>query len=67
MSAHPQSAAMTIDEFRAILEAADLDIGQTAKLLGVPISTVHRWLHVYTPISQDEAILIRDRIKIVNN
>ena len=63
MPAHPQLAAMTADEFRTILDAAELNTVQVAKLIGMSTTTIDRWLHDETPISQGKAKLIRDRIK----
>ena len=62
MPAHRQPAAMTADEFRAILDAADLTIAEAAKALGVGTSTIDRWLNDETPISEARAALIRERI-----
>ena len=62
MPANPQPAAMTADEFRAILDVAGLNTVQAAKILGVGTTTVDRWLHGETPISEARAALIRARI-----
>ena len=63
LTTRPQPAAMTANEFHAILEAAGLNLAQAAKAIGVSIATVHRWLNDVTPISAAKAALIRERIK----
>ena len=62
MPAHPQPAAMTADEFRDILEAANLNQQGAADALGVGLATVQRWIQEQTPISQERAKLIRERL-----
>ncbi len=62
MPAHPQPAAMTADQFRALLEAAGLTQQRAAALLGVSVTAVQHWLQGDTPISQAKADLIRARL-----
>ena len=63
MPHQPQSTAMSADEFRALLKAANMPQHRAAKLLGVGQPTVFRWLNGETPISEERAALIRERIK----
>lgn len=53
---------MTADEFRDILEAANLNQQGAADALGVGLATVQRWIQEQTPISQERAKLIRERL-----
>ena len=63
MPAHRQLTAMTGDEFRAIIEAAAITQRQASQRLGANPTTLYRWLSDYTPISQINAQLIRERLK----
>ena len=54
---------MTPDEFRALLDAAGLTQAAAAARLGVTGPTVFSWLEGHTPIAEDKARLIRERIR----
>lgn len=49
-------------EFQRVLTAAGLDKPAAAKLLGVSLTTIYRWLWGDSPISPAVAALIRERI-----
>jgi transcriptional regulator with XRE-family HTH domain len=55
---------MTPAEFCDMIEAAGLTQESAAELLGVKQSTVFRWLNGETPISEEKATLIRERIQV---
>ncbi len=56
------AAAMTTDEFRALLAAAGLTQQRAAQLLRVAVSTVARWAQDGT-FPPAKAALIRARLK----
>lgn len=56
---------MTAEEFRVLLEAAEMSQKGAVAALGVSLATVCRWLNSETPISADRAQLIRERIEPV--
>ena len=62
MPARPKPAAMTADEFRAIIDASGLTQSDVAKVLGVSSGTVTRWANAEVPITAEKASLIRDRL-----
>ena len=62
MPRHNRPAAMSADEFRAILDAAGLTRATAAARLEVSAFAVYSWLTGRTPISTDRARLIRARL-----
>jgi hypothetical protein len=62
MSRPKSPAAMTPDEFRAILDATGLTRTEACALLGASSFAVCSWLTGRTPIARDRARLIRARL-----
>lgn len=56
-------AAMTKEDFAAVLESLGLGATAAGRLLGVNRRTVIRWLNGTTPISEPNALLVRHRTK----
>jgi DNA-binding transcriptional regulator YiaG len=63
MARRARPAAMTPDEFRALLDASGLTQAAAAVQLGVTGATVFNWLEGHTPITADRAALIRALIR----
>lgn len=61
--AKPRPAAMTKEDFAAILESLGLGATAAGRLIGVHRHTIIRWLDGSTPISEPNALLIRKRTK----
>lgn len=60
--AKPRPAAMSARTFAKLLKGAELGQSAAARLLGVHRHTIIRWLDGTSPISEANALLIRDRI-----